>query len=312
MLLEALVFSIFCVSSSSATELTKPTLDAFLRYVQLAEERMQSELAEPGKFLYFDTLPDNQRQALMAQLAKGLVIVQKLEARENGKKVSVPDGLVHHWVAIVYMPGIRLSNALALQQDYDHEWEIYKPDIQQSKLLSRDGEKFKVYLRLHRKAIVTAVYNAEFDIEYFPVSESREYSRSYSTRIAEIENPSRPNEREKPVGNDRGYLWRLNTYTRYEERDGGLYMQIEFIALSRSVPAIFAWLVNPYVKSIPREYLSSLLAATRSKLLSPKASSATSGEGATSDAIRPPSLWSSGPPATYTWTIAPQPTRTVP
>jgi hypothetical protein len=311
MLLALVIFSAVNVSSSFATELTKPTLDAFLHYVHLAEERMQNELSEPDKFLYSDTLPEEQRRALMEELAKGLVIVRKLEARENGNKISVPGGLVHHWIAIVYMPGVRLSDALALQQDYDHEWEIYKPDIQQSRLLSRDGEKFKVYMRLYRKAIVTAVYNAEFEIEYFPVSESREYSLSHSTRIAELENPSRPNEREKPVGNDRGYLWRLNTYTRYEERDGGLYMQIEFIALSRSVPAIFAWLVNPYVKSIPREYLSSLLTVTRNKLLMPKAPSTAPAETVHGYGGRVASFFA-GPSTTHTPIVAPRSMRAIP
>lgn len=271
-----------CAASSLpafATELTKPTLEAFERYVRVAEERMQSELSNPDSFLYLDSLPEKQRQTWQEELIHGLVITHKIESREDGKKIPVPDGLIHHWIAIVFMPGVHLSEALALQQDYDRQADLFKPDIQQSRLLSRNGQKFKVYLRLHRKAIVTAVYNSEFEIEYFPLSASREYCRSYSTRIAELENPGKPNEREKPVGNDRGFLWRLNTYTRYEERDGGLYMQIEFIALSRSVPAIFAWLVNPYIKSIPREYLSGLLTRTRRELTMARASCTTPLDG---------------------------------
>jgi hypothetical protein len=63
-----------------------------------------------------------------------------------------------------------------------------------------------------------------------------------------------------------GYLWRLNTYGRYEERDGGVYIELETVALSGSVPAIVAWLVNPYVRSIPREYLLRTLAQTREML----------------------------------------------
>jgi hypothetical protein len=65
-------------------------------------------------------------------------------------------------------------------------------------------------------------------------------------------------------------MWRLNLYTRYLQKDGGVYMQIEFLALSRSVPAIFAWLVNPYIHAIPREYLTHFLMITR-KALSPGA-----------------------------------------
>jgi hypothetical protein len=81
-----------------------------------------------------------------------------------------------------------------------------------------------------------------------------------------VENPGKDNEREFPVGNDHGYLWRLNLYTRYLERDNGVYIQIEFLGLSRSVPPVFAWLVNPYTRSVPTDYLTHYLVATRKAL----------------------------------------------
>ena len=40
-------------------------------------------------------------------------------------------------------------------------------------------------------------------------------------------------------------------------------MQVETIALSRDVPAIFAWLVNPLVRRVSRQTLANLLNATR-------------------------------------------------
>jgi hypothetical protein len=266
-MLLALAGLLLASSCGASAELTKRTLDAFRLYVQLSEARMEGELSNPASFLYFDSLPEKQRHLWQEQLAKGQVIVHSLATRQNGRKIPVPDGLVHHWLALVFMPGVHLTQALPVLQDYDRQQELYKPDVQRSRLLSRDDQNFKVYLRLFRKAVVTAVYNAEFDIQYFPMGATREHSRLYSTRIAEVEHPGKPEEREKPVGNDRGYLWRLYTYTRCEERDGGMYMQVEFIALSRSVPAIFAWLVNPYIKSVPREYLSNFLKVTRRELI---------------------------------------------
>ena len=262
----ALTGILLASSCGASAELKKNTLDAFGLYVQLTESRMESELSNPALFLYFDSLPEKQRHLLQEQLVKGQVIVQSLETRQDGRKIHVSHGMVHHWLALVFMPGVHLAQARALLQDYDRQQELYKPDIQRSRLLSRDDQTFKVYLRLYRKAVVTAVYNAEFDIQYFPMDAMRERSRSYSTRIAEVEHPGKSEEREKPVGNDRGYLWRLYTYTRCEERGGGMYMQVEFIALSRSVPAIFGWLVNPYIKNIPREYLSNFLKVTRREL----------------------------------------------
>src|SRR5882724_6658997 len=82
-------------------------------------------------------------------------------------------------------------------------------------------------------------------------------SLRWKTRI------DRTNEREKPIGKDRGFLWRLYSYWQFQEKDGGVYVQLESVALSRSVPALFAWVVNPLLKSIPREYLSRLLTSTR-------------------------------------------------
>jgi len=246
--------------------------------VEISEARMATELADPQGFLWVDRLPAAHRRALLAQLLQGHVITERLETREEGKRIPVPDGLLHHWIALVFVPGVNLPQVLELQQNYDHHQEMYKPDVQRSRLVSHEGNDFTVDFRFYRKAIVTAVYNTEFAIRYFPLDATRAWSRSYSTRIAEVEDPGKPTEREKPVGRDRGFLWRLNTYTHYQEKDGGVYIQIEFIALSRSVPAIFAWLVNPYIKSVPREYLTHLLEAT-SKALKKKQGDA-SGSGA--------------------------------
>lgn len=69
-----------------------------------------------------------------------------------------------------------------------------------------------------------------------------------------------------PVGNDHGYTWRLNLYTRYLEKDTGVYVQIEFVELSRNVPGLVAWLVNPYVRSIPSEYLTNYVHTTQKAL----------------------------------------------
>jgi len=266
--LPALFFLCFCALAVPArgAELKQKTIAAFQHYVEFSEARMATELADPQAFLWVDRLPAPHRQELLAQLLQGHVITVRLETREEGKRIPVPEGLIHHWIALVFVPDVKLSQVLALQQDYDHHQEIYKPDVQRSRLVSHEGNDFTVYFRFYRKAIVTAVYNTEFAVRYFPLDATRAWSRSYSTRIAEVEDPGKPSEHEKPVGRDRGFLWRLNTYTRYQEKDGGVYIQIEFIALSRSVPAIFAWLVNPYIRSVPREYLTHLLEATRKAL----------------------------------------------
>ena len=88
-------------------------------------------------------------------------------------------------------------------------------------------------------------------------------SKSYSRRIAEVEDVGKPSERELPVGNDHGYIWRLYSYWRIEEKDGGVYIQVESVGLSRMIPWAISWLVTPLIRSIPKNVLSDLLNKTR-------------------------------------------------
>jgi hypothetical protein len=221
-----------------------------------------------------DRLPEVRRQRLYSQLRQGQTAYEDLETREEGKRIKVPKGLIHHWVGVIFIPQTTLQQTLAVMQDYDNHENIYKPDVRRSKLLHRDGNDFKVYLQFYRKTIVTVVLNAEFDVRYFPVDAARVHSRAYSTRIAELKNPDRPDEREKPVGKDRGFLWRLHTYWRFQEKDGGVYIQLESIGLSRGVPMLLRWLINPIIKRIRRESLFRLLKSTRTALTNKSAAAA--------------------------------------
>jgi hypothetical protein len=266
MLAGLLAFAYVLPESAGAAELKHETTEAFNQYVRITEERMTERMRDGQTFLWVDTFPELQRDKLYTQLRQGDIVIEQLETLEKEKRIRVPNGIIHHWIALGFVPGVTLRQVLALMQDYDHHEGIYKPDVLRSRLLNADGNYFKVYLRLRQKAIITAVFNAEFDVPYFPLDENRAYSRSYSTRIAELENPDRSDEREKPVGNDRGFLWRLYSYWRFQEKDGGVYVQLESVALSRSVPVLLAWVVNPLLKSIPREYLSRLLISTRAAL----------------------------------------------
>jgi hypothetical protein len=260
------LLSIFLVAfppRTGATELTRRTAEAFDQYARHTETRIQSELAAPGQFLYFDSLAEKQRDSVLASLHNGHVVIQAMHTLNHGKEIEVPNGLVHHWLAVGFIPGAKLDQVLAIAQDYPLHPQIYKPDVQRAEILSHEGQRFRVYYRFYRRAIVTAVYNTQFDVEYVVPDDAHGYCFARATRIAEVEYPGKPEEKELPVGNDHGYMWRLNLYTRYEERDNGVYIQIEFLALSRRVPAIFAWLVNPYIRSIPREYLSNYVLTTQ-------------------------------------------------
>jgi hypothetical protein len=133
-------------------------------------------------------------------------------------------------------------------------------------VIKRDGDDFKVSLRLRDQNVVTVVLDTEYDVHYVRVDRERACSQSYSTRIAEVERVGQRDERDKPPGHDNGYLWRLNSYWRFWGRDGGVYVQLEAISLTRDIPEGLGWLVRPFINTIPKESLVFTLERTRSAL----------------------------------------------
>jgi len=253
-------------------QLKQQTLDAFDLYVRLTEARVDDELRRGTPFLWVDALSDAKRQAAYAELQQGQLAIERLETRQAGQPIQCPNGLIHHWVGVIFIPGATLEQTLRLVEDYDHHAVYYKPDVMRSRILEHNGNDFKAYLRFHRKKILTVVLDTEHEIHYFPLDATRAYSRSYSTHIAEVENHDKPGERQKPVGNDGGYLWRINTYWRFLERDGGTYVQCESVSLTRDIPTGLGWLLSGLVNSIPRESLTFSLTATRNALRKPPTS----------------------------------------
>ena len=248
--------------SARAAVLKSETAAAFDQYVRVTEDQHGTDLRK-GRFLIIDRLPDASRQEMYAKLRRGEIHIEQLQTKDDGRPIRIPDGMVHHWVGVMFVSGANLAQVAAVLQDYDHHKDIYAPDVRQSKLLEREVDQARIYYQLYRKTMVTVVIDANFNVHFATDGPSRGLSRSYSTRMAEVENFGTPHQRELPVGNDHGYLWRLNSYWRVEEKDGGAYVQLESIALSRNIPLLFAWLVNPLTKSLPRAVISNLLTATR-------------------------------------------------
>jgi hypothetical protein len=253
-------------STAYANELKKPTVDAFNRYVQLTEARIAREEGSEGMFLSVDDLTMEQRSIAIQRLKTGEVVIDRMLTTDGGKVIDIPDGMIHHWRAVIFAPGATLKQALALVQDYSHHDKYYAPDVQRSNLIKREGNKFSIYYRLRRKKVITVVMDTYYDVTYGPIVGKRTTSRSYSTKIQEIKNPGEPNEKALPPDDGTGFMWRLYTYWRFEERDGGLYLQCEAVSLSRDIPTGVGWMVRPFVESVPRESLMFTLGKTREEL----------------------------------------------
>jgi len=218
---------------ASAVTLKPETSQAFDRYVEAADK--------------FPVPSDQARES--ARSGSTVVIERRVPT------ISIPDGLVHDWYGLLFIPGANLDKVRAVMQNYDNYKSIYQPDVTDSKLLSRDGNHFRVFLRLKKHEFITVVYDTEYDVQYDTggpeVIGMTIVSRS--TRIVQS-------------GADHGFLWRLNTYWVFTWVRGGVYAQCRAISLSRGIPFGFGWL-SGFLQRFPRDSMVSTLEATRRAVL---------------------------------------------
>ena len=241
-------------------------LAAYERYRKLTEARMDADRLA-GQFLYFDRLPADRRGEIEGLLHRGEFYLEQLHTLDGGRKVAVPGGLIHHWLGAAFIPGATLAQTKAVLEDYENQKTSYYPDVRKSHLVSQEGNTRNVFLQFYNKSIVTAVFNVNFASTTTDYAPTQSQVRACSTRVADVEDFGTANERELAPADSRGYLWQLCTWWHIEERSGGTYIQVEAIELSRTVPFVFAWLVNPIIREVPKSFLSHLLTATRKAVL---------------------------------------------
>ncbi|HEV2400886.1 MAG TPA: hypothetical protein VGS27_28390 [Candidatus Sulfotelmatobacter sp.] len=236
-------------------QLSSNTLEAFNAYIHNAELHMQQSLHRGEGFLWSEQAP-GQSQAV----DQGQVVAQFWSGEGP---VKVPHGLIHDWIAAAFIPDSKIQDVLAVMQDYDHHKNTYKPEVIDSKLIARDGNDFQVYLRLLKKKIITVILDTDHEVHYSPVDKMRWVCHSYTTRIAEVENAGSPDERVLPPETGYGFLWRLYSYWRFEERNAGVVFECRAISLTRDVPFGLGWAIEPIIEKLPKESLINTLESTR-------------------------------------------------
>jgi hypothetical protein len=246
---------------------------AFDEYTRLTEARLDWELAHPERFLRVDTHPPADRQAALARLKSGEVLIERLEPLVKGRRLEAPNGLIHHWIATVFLPRVDLDRVVTILQGYDQHAQLFAPAVMRSKLRARNGDDFKMYLRLVRIKVITVVLDTENDVRYSAPRPERVEFRAGSTSVREVQDAGKPNELVKAVGEGHGFMWRLNTYGRLEARDGGTFVQFETVSLSRAIPFGLRWVIGPFVTSVPRESLVFTLETLRRRAQAPRVAS---------------------------------------
>jgi hypothetical protein len=231
--------------AARAGTLKSETLEAWDQYVQTAITRMQQRLASGSPFLLVDESPER-----LAKVRNGEIIVWPGAAQIPGK---VPSGLIHHWVGAAFIPNTTLEQVVSITRDYQHYKDFYKPVLLESRAISMGASEDRFSALLMNKSLLSkTALEGEYKSNVFHLDPQRAYSITQSTRLQEIENYGSLNQHIFPVDEGSGFIWRLFSITHYQQRDGGVYIESEAMALSRDIPFSLRWMIDPIVRRISR------------------------------------------------------------
>jgi hypothetical protein len=243
--------------AASARVTAQPTPEAtaaFNSYTGRVETRLDAQHRSTSSFL----APVDS-----ARLRSGQLIIDQLT---SGVGAELPGALLHDWRGTAFIAGGKAADFERLMKDFAAYPKVYSPQVLTARILEHDGDHFQTTMRVRQKHVLTVVMDTTYDITFGRLDSQHGYSITRSTQIAEIDSPGTAHERALGPGEEHGFLWRINTYWSYEERDGGLYIQIESVTLSRSIPIGLGWAIGPFIESVPRDSLEFTLRATSDAL----------------------------------------------
>jgi len=227
----------------------------FNAYVSGVEGRLGTEHRRRDGFLAGEAGSQERR----ARLRSGELMVERMTPQQG---VELPGALLHDWRATAFAPGATAADFVRLMQDFDAWPRVYAAQVMQARRTNADGDHFEATMRVRQTHVITVVMDTDWEVQFGRLDAQHGWSVSRSTRIAEVEGAGTSEERALSESQEHGFLWRSNTYWSYEERDGGLYMQVESVSLTRGVPLGLGWAVRPFIESVPRDSLEFTLRQT--------------------------------------------------
>ena len=231
-----------------ADEPTPADVSAFTAYIGVVESRLDRQHRSQNFFLAAVAWGPQTE----TRLRQGDLIVERLTPATG---TDLPGALLHHWRATAFAPGATAADFDRLMRDFSDWPQTFSPQVVQAKLIAQNDGRLQASMRVRQKHVITVVMDTAYDISFGQLDPQHGYSISRSTHISEIAAPGTASERALNSSEEHGFLWRQNTYWSYEQRDGGLYLQIESVSLTRSIPTGLGWAVRPFVDSVPRESL---------------------------------------------------------
>ena len=251
-------------ASDNASPVLQPTtLSAWKSYERQVDDRYQRATA--NAFFAGDAFGRSGGWRKDAA-AGGTPMFQLRSPVPGAPEPDVPDGRIHHWVGAIFVPGRTVDQVVKYLVEHAGQESGSYDEVIASRLIARDGDHLRVFLKLRRTKVITATYNTEHNVEYRRLGGQRASSRSVATRIAELDDAGTAAEHEKAVGMDSGYLWRLNAYWRYEQLNDGVLIECESVSLSRSIPTLLRPFISGVVEGVARESLERTLASLRQVL----------------------------------------------
>lgn len=246
------------------------TLRAWDAHVKAENDRMRARLEPGSQFLWTDESPERR-----AKVRGGEVLVSPASQQTLQK---VPSGLIHDWIGTVFIANATLDDVLEVVRDYPDYKKHYAPIVLDSKTISMGPleDRFSILL-MNRSVVLKTAIDGDYKSTTYRVDRHRAYAITQSTRIREVNNYGLPNAKTLPEDQGSGLIWRLFSISRYEERDGGVYMEIKAMALSRDIPFALRWFVEPIVRRLSRSSLTTSLQQTQEAV---RSSEVLAGHGA--------------------------------
>lgn len=198
-----------------------------------------------------------------APLRRGEPIVERLTPPAGD---ALPGALLHHWRGTAFVAGGKAGNFEQLLRNFNAYPQEFSPEVLQARVLTQDGDHLQAWMRIRQRHVITVTMDTTYDVTFGRLDAQHGYSISRSTQISEVDSGGHA----LSSSEDHGFLWRMNTYWSYEERDGGLYIQVESVSLTRSIPTGLGWAVGPFVESIPRESMEFTLRSACNMLRGPR------------------------------------------
>ena len=205
---------------------------AFNSYIQAVESRLASQHRSRSNFV---AAPAGDRENSTARLHQGELLIERLTPSPSAN--AEPTGaLLHDWRGTAFAPGAKAADFERLLRDFSSYPRHFAPQVRQARVLTQDGDRVSAWMRVRQKHVLSVVMDTTYDVTFGHLDPQHGYSISRSTHIAEIDSPGTNSERSLSPREEHGFIWRLNTYWSYEERDGGLYLQIESVSLTPRHP----------------------------------------------------------------------------